>query len=189
MLKQYICGALAAAAVLAAPIPARAESRPELGEITGQVVWVDFWASWCAPCRRSFPWMNEMLARYGGRGLQVIGVNVDKERALADEFLSETPALFDLRFDPDGSLAEAFGVQAMPSSFLLDANGNVIAKHYGFRSADTPEYEAAIVAALGPVTRAEVEHTADAPGSAAGEAGRTTRGAGRTAPEASQTAD
>jgi peroxiredoxin len=89
-----------------------------------------------------------MLGRYGAAGLQIIGVNVDKERGLADGFLTETPADFDLKFDPAGALAERFGVLAMPSSFLLDADGNVLASHYGFRYADTEEYESAIVAAL-----------------------------------------
>jgi cytochrome c biogenesis protein CcmG/thiol:disulfide interchange protein DsbE len=141
---------LAMAGVLALALPGvpAADMAPELDAVAGQVVWVDFWASWCAPCRRSFPWMNQMQGRYGGQGLQIIGVNVDKERELADAFLAETPAEFDLRFDPTGALAERFDVQAMPSSFLLDAQGNVIAKHFGFRYEDAADYEAAIVNAL-----------------------------------------
>jgi thiol-disulfide isomerase/thioredoxin len=134
--------------VLTVPQPGGAEMPPGLGAVNGQVVWVDFWASWCVPCRRSFPWMNRMHAKYSGDGLQIIGVNVDKTRDLAEEFLAETPADFDLRFDPQGVLAERFGVVAMPSSFLLDAEGNVIATHYGFRMESADEYEAAIVAAL-----------------------------------------
>ena len=137
-----------ALALLAAGVPAPAESPAALEGVSGRVVLVDFWASWCTPCRRSFPWMNAMQRKYGGEGLQIIGVNVDKERALADEFLAETPAEFELRFDPDGKLAEAFGVQAMPSSFLLDASGAVIATHAGFKTADAPRYEREIVEAL-----------------------------------------
>lgn len=120
----------------------------QLEPVSGKVVWVDFWASWCVPCRRSFPWMNTMHEKYAEQGLQIIGVNVDKERRLADEFLGETPADFGLRFDPAGALAKTFGVQAMPSSFLLDANGNVLAKHFGFKTADTAQYEQAIKDAL-----------------------------------------
>jgi peroxiredoxin len=89
-----------------------------------------------------------MHEQYSSRGLTIIGVNVDKTRDVADEFLAETPADFALRFDPAGALAEQFGVTAMPSSFLLDADGNVIATHYGFRMESADEYEAAIVAAL-----------------------------------------
>lgn len=146
---------LLVATVLVLPIRGSAEFPSELGSVEGQVVWVDFWASWCAPCRRSFPWMNQMLERYEAQGLQIIGVNLDKERELAATFLAETPADFDLRYDPAGALAERYGVQAMPSSFLLDADGNVIAEHFGFRFADTEEYEAAIVKALAAAGRSQ----------------------------------
>jgi thiol-disulfide isomerase/thioredoxin len=147
-------------AMLAAGSQAPAQSPPPVadvigGAVNGKVVLVDFWASWCAPCRRSFPWMNAMQHKYGSEGLQIVGVNVDKERVLADEFLAETPAEFELRFDPAGNLAEAFGVQAMPSSFLLDASGAVIATHFGFKTADAQSYEQEILEAL---TRAEEDH-------------------------------
>jgi thiol-disulfide isomerase/thioredoxin len=148
VLRRSCTGLVLVVLALTALPWARAEVPDELEPVSGSVIWVDFWASWCAPCRRSFPWMNAMLERYGDQGLQIIGVNVDKERALAESFLAETPASFDLRYDPAGELAERFGVQAMPSSFLLDANGNVIAKHFGFRMADSEDYEAAIVDAL-----------------------------------------
>jgi thiol-disulfide isomerase/thioredoxin len=147
MVKLSILGVIAAICV-ATPGFGRAEMPAALEPVDGQVVWVDFWASWCVPCRRSFPWMNRMHEQYSSRGLTIIGVNVDKTRDVADEFLAETPADFALRFDPAGALAEQFGVTAMPSSFLLDADGNVIATHYGFRMESADEYEAAIVAAL-----------------------------------------
>jgi thiol-disulfide isomerase/thioredoxin len=139
---------LSAFAALGLPGLPFAEIPPALGPVEGKVIWVDFWASWCVPCRRSFPWMNEMQGRYAGRGLQIIGVNVDKERALADAFVAEVPADFDLRYDPAGALAERFDIVAMPSSFLIDADGKVVATHYGFRTEDTDDYEAAIVTAL-----------------------------------------
>ena len=89
-----------------------------------------------------------MHAAFAADGLEIIAVNVDKERDLADEFLAESPANFRLHFDPAGNLAEAFDVQAMPSSFLLNSNGEIIARHYGFRLADTDEYEQQIRDAL-----------------------------------------
>jgi thiol-disulfide isomerase/thioredoxin len=137
--------------------PAAAQLPEAFGPVNAKVIWVDFWASWCAPCRRSFPWMNAMHERYAGEGLEIIAVNVDKERALADEFLGETPAEFRLHFDPSGGLAESFGVQAMPSSFMLDADGNVLATHYGFKLADTEEYEHAIRAALDEAAQSEIK--------------------------------
>jgi hypothetical protein len=92
--------------------------------------------------------MNTMHRKYGADGLEIIAVNLDKERALADGFLAEVPAEFSLRFDPAGNLAKEFKVQAMPSSYLLDADGNVLATHLGFKTVDAPEYERAIQQAL-----------------------------------------
>jgi cytochrome c biogenesis protein CcmG/thiol:disulfide interchange protein DsbE len=127
---------------------ARAAPPAALEPVEGRVVWVDFWASWCVPCRRSFPWLNSMHRKYGPAGLQIIAVNLDKDRALADGFLAEVPAEFALRFDPAAALAKEFGVQTMPSSFLIDTDGTVLAKHFGFKTADTGDYEKAIEAAL-----------------------------------------
>lgn len=136
-------------AAFVAPLPSADAAPPQgLQPIQGKVIWVDFWASWCVPCRRSFPWMNTMHRKYGTEGLEIIAVNLDKERALADGFLTETPAEFALRFDPAGNLAKEFKVQTMPSSYLLDADGNVLATHFGFKTADAPEYERTIVEAL-----------------------------------------
>ena len=147
-MSRTVAKALAVAALVAGAGAASAAPPPALDPIEGQVIWVDFWASWCVPCRRSFPWLNEMQRKHGADGLQIIGVNLDKDRALADAFLAETPAEFGLWFDPAGALAKQFGVQAMPSSFLIDRDGNVLAKHFGFRTAETADYERAIEAAL-----------------------------------------
>ena len=137
-----------AAALFCAGTAAHAAPPAGLAPIEGRVVWVDFWASWCVPCRRSFPWLNSMHHKYGADGLQIIAVNLDKDRALADKFLAEVPAEFALRFDPAGDLAKHYGVQAMPSSYLIDADGNVLATHAGFRTGDAAEYEQAIANAL-----------------------------------------
>ena len=137
-----------ALALLCVAAVTRAAPPPALQPVEGRVIWVDFWASWCVPCRRSFPWLNSMHRKYGSDGLQIIAVNLDKDRALADAFLAEVPAEFALRFDPAGALAKQYGVQAMPSSFLIDADGNMLATHAGFRTADAADYERAITDAL-----------------------------------------
>ena len=142
---RILMGIVAFAATLGA---ARAAPPPALAPVEGRVIWVDFWASWCVPCRRSFPWLNTMQRKYGQNGLQIIAVNLDKDRALADGFLAEVPAEFSLRFDPAGALAKQFGVQTMPSSFLIDADGKVLASHFGFRSSEAADYESSIQAAL-----------------------------------------
>lgn len=131
----------------AAPIDAESDEL-QLDAYKGRVVVVDFWASWCVPCRRSFPWMNAMVAKYADQGLVVIAVNLDKDRADADAFLAETPADFEIRYNPDASLAREFGVEAMPSSFVFNRNGELVARHLGFKVKKQDEYEALLVNAL-----------------------------------------
>ena len=130
---------------------AHAEVLPgfELDKYAGKVVVVDFWASWCVPCRRSFPWLNAMHARYADDGLVIIGVNVDAQRDEADKFLATYPADFLIHFDSDGTLARQFGVEAMPSSFVIGRDGEIITYHLGFKVKKQDEYEAILVDALG----------------------------------------
>ncbi len=119
-----------------------------LSEQHGKVVYLDFWASWCPPCRASFPWMNELQEKYGKRGLKVIAVNLDKERDSANEFLTETPSRVTIAYDPEGTIAESYGVMGMPSSYLIDRNGNLHSSHIGFRDKDKAELEEKIVQLL-----------------------------------------
>src|ERR1700678_2087156 len=90
----------------------------DLNAYRGKVVYLDFWASWCGPCKQSFPWMETMKRTYAGQGLEVIAVDLDGDRADADRFLAQFHPTFDVRFDPEGELAEAYKVQGMPSSVL-----------------------------------------------------------------------
>ena len=112
-----------------------------LESLRGKVVYVDFWASWCGPCRRSFPWMNDMQQKYGGNGLAIVAVNVDKKRADAEKFLAQLPAGFPVLFDEAGVSPGAFGVKGMPSSFLIDARGNVVFVERGFLDVNRAELE------------------------------------------------
>ena len=128
------------AAATAAPVPAG--PKLDLADYKGRVVVVDFWASWCAPCRRSIPWLNQMRARYGDRGLVVIGVNVDKDASDAARFLKDVPIEFEVVYDPEGVLAERFAVEGMPSSYVYSRDGELVARHLGFQNARRPEYEA-----------------------------------------------
>ena len=120
-----------------------------LEEYRGKVVLVDFWASWCVPCRRSFPWMNDMHAKYGDQGLVIVAVNVDRDSAAAARFLAEVPAAFRIHYDNEGAVAEAFGVEAMPSSYVIGRDGGTVARHLGFKVKKQDEYEAILVEALG----------------------------------------
>jgi thiol-disulfide isomerase/thioredoxin len=104
-----------------------------LDKLRGQVVYVDFWASWCGPCKRSFPWMNELQQKFGAKGFSVVAINVDKKRADADRFLATMPAQFTIAYDPAGTVPGAFAVKGMPSSYLIDADGKVVAIEEGFK--------------------------------------------------------
>nr|WP_315220330.1 TlpA disulfide reductase family protein [uncultured Duganella sp.] len=125
------------------------EGAVQLAKLTGKVVYVDFWASWCGPCRQSFPWMNEMQAKYGPRGFQIVGINVDAKSEDAKTFLATTPAKFTIAFDPKGATPRQYGIKGMPSSVLIGPDGKVLLEHSGFRDADRAELEAKIQSALG----------------------------------------
>jgi len=140
--------AVLAAGPMALPITADAQTALDLEAYRGKVVWVDFWASWCTPCRRSFPWLNEIMVKYADQDFVVVGVNVDTERCLAEQFLQEIPADFQIVYDPEGKLAKEYEVLGMPSSFLLGPDGRVISSHIGFRRDERENYEAAIRGAL-----------------------------------------
>lgn len=137
---------------LASPcaLAANADHLLDLAQFKGRVVYLDFWASWCAPCRESFPWMNHLQGELGPKGLVVIAVNVDRERADAEQFLREHVAQFRIVYDPDGLLPEKFGVRGMPTSFLIDRNGHVQSRHEGFlvrdRDALTQQIRALVLA-------------------------------------------
>ncbi len=121
----------------------------KLADYKGKVVYVDFWASWCGPCRQSFPWMNEMQSKYGAQGLTVLAINVDQKREDAKKFLADTPAKFTIAYDDKGVTPKAFAVKTMPTSMLIGADGMVKVIHRGFRADETQALEQQIRTALG----------------------------------------
>jgi cytochrome c biogenesis protein CcmG/thiol:disulfide interchange protein DsbE len=113
----------------------------DLSPWAGQVVLLDFWASWCGPCRESFPWMDQMQRRYAEQGLVIVAVNVDENSDDAASFLEGTAYEFQHLQDPQGQLAEKFGLTAMPSSILFGRDGTPAFRHAGFHADQTAEYE------------------------------------------------
>lgn len=128
------------------------ESLPDLGafelegklpsQFRGQVVLIDFWASWCAPCKASFPAMEGIHGQYGGRGLVVLAVNVDEQRADMEKFLKKTPVSFAVVRDARHKLVARADVATMPASFLVDRAGKIRFVHTGYRgNATRKQYE------------------------------------------------
>ena len=135
-------GKAAAAALLGLVLSAAAAaSGLDLTAYRGKVVYVDFWASWCGPCRQSFPWLDEVSREYAAKNLVVIGVNVDHDRDRAERFLTDTPAEFPIIYDPRGEIAAAFKVNGMPSAVLIDRSGRVRFQHTGFSPKSKEQYE------------------------------------------------
>ncbi len=116
----------------------------QLSQYRGKVVYVDFWVSWCQPCRKSFVWMNEMQSRYGDSGLKIIAINLNESKNDAIKFLKKIPASFEIAFDPKGKTAQTYQIKAMPSSFIIDRKGNIVQAHLGFHGDDTGRLEAEI---------------------------------------------
>ena len=122
-----------------------------LAGYAGKVVYLDFWASWCGPCRQSFPWMNELHDQLRDKGLHVLAINVDAKHSDAMRFLADTRASFQVAFDPAGVTPRAYGVRAMPTSFLIDRKGAIVATHPGFTLARAPASRRDIEQRLGVV--------------------------------------
>jgi thiol-disulfide isomerase/thioredoxin len=126
---------------LAASATVNAASSLDLTGTRGHVVYLDFWASWCGPCKQSFPWMESLKSTYGDQGLDIVAINLDAHRADADKFLGQFHPTFEVRFDPQGKLAEAYQVHGMPSSVVIDRHGVRRFTHVGFRPVDAATYE------------------------------------------------
>ena len=154
-------------AALASPAAAKSDSVPKgnsatapsftlptrggtvaLDSLRGNVVYVDFWASWCGPCQKSFPWMKSLHDRLGSKGLVIVAINLDKDRSAADDFLAKYPAPFQVAFDPSGKTAKAYKVWGMPTSYVVGPTGAILATHPGFDPKRTAAIEAEIENAL-----------------------------------------
>ena len=117
-------------------------------DLRGNVVLLDFWATWCEPCKDSLPFYQSLAASHGAKGLRVVAVNLDEEASDAKEFVTEHALTFDVLLDPEGSLASRLDLPAMPTLLLLDRVGNVVWHHAGFKARDKKAIKERIDAAL-----------------------------------------
>jgi len=115
-----------------------------LSDFKGKVVYLDFWASWCLPCKKSFPWMQDIQHSYADQGFEIIAINLDKDREKAEQFLKDMQVDFTVAFDESGESASAYKLKGMPSTYLIGRDGKVYASHVGFRDTDKQQLEQAI---------------------------------------------
>jgi thiol-disulfide isomerase/thioredoxin len=120
----------------------------QLPDTKGKVVLVDFFASWCEPCKASFPAMEELHKKYGPQGLVVIAVNVDEDKKDMAEFLKKNPVTFTVVRDGSQKLVNKAGIATMPTSFLIGADGKVKTVHSGFKGDETKKKYAQEIEAL-----------------------------------------
>lgn len=123
-------------------------SQFSLKQYEGKVVYLDFWASWCKPCQKSFPWMNQLQQKYPADRFQVVTINLDQKAEDMQRFLEQVQADFIIYQDPAGTLAEQFKLPGMPTSYLIDKTGKAVSKHVGFYSEKAGALEAEIEALL-----------------------------------------
>jgi peroxiredoxin len=112
-----------------------------LSQYKGQVVMVNFWATWCGPCQQEMPLLDQMYKKYKPAGFTLIGVNVDKEAPAVRELMARKPVSFPVLLDPANQVSKAYHVDEMPSSVLIDRKGEIRYIHRGYRPGDENEYQ------------------------------------------------
>lgn len=121
-------------------LPAMDGSELRLSELKGQVVMINFWATWCGPCRQEMPLLQQLQVKYEPLGFTLVGINVEPESAGARTWLEKVPVTFPILFDRQNQVAERFGVQGMPSSVFVDRSGKVRYVHRGYQPGDESKY-------------------------------------------------
>ena len=147
--------ALAAILMVALPVWAAAADAPQapaftlqsvdgktvsLSQFKGDVVMINFWASWCGPCRQEMPLLDDIYKQYKDMGFVLLGVNVEPDAQSADAWLKKTPVSYPILYDPKSQVSQLYQVQAMPTTVIVDRQGNVRFVHNGYLPGDENQY-------------------------------------------------
>jgi len=116
----------------------------KLGELRGRVVLVNFWATWCTPCKEELPFFNSLYQRYKGLGLEILGVNIDKTTSQASQMSGALGLSFPILLDPAGKISGLYQIRSMPTTFVVAKDGTIRHVHWGFGPDDTGRYESEI---------------------------------------------
>lgn len=141
----FLLAALASASHAATPdfsLPARGGGTVRLSGLKGQVVMINFWATWCGPCRQEMPLLEQIQTRYEPLGFTIVGINVEPDSDAAQKWLAQVPVslTFPILFDRENKVADSFGVDGMPSTVFIDRTGAVRYVHRGYRPGDEAKY-------------------------------------------------
>ncbi len=152
-LSVFAIGGVAQAADKTEPAPdftlkSRDGKNIRLAEQRGQVIMINFWASWCGPCREEMPLLEDLYQRYQAMGFTILGVNVDEDSSEADKLLEEIQVSFPVLYDPDNRVADRYQVEAMPSTVMVDRDGKMRFSHLGYLPGYEKRYEAEIRALI-----------------------------------------
>ena len=148
-LRALVAGLLLAATAVAggssqpAPnfaLPSRAGGQVSLAKLKGQVVMINFWASWCGPCRQEMPLLDQMYKKYKPLGFTLVGINVEPDTKDADGYLAKTPVTYPILLDKENKVSSLYQVSAMPSSVIVDRKGRVRYVHHGYKPGDENEF-------------------------------------------------
>jgi thiol-disulfide isomerase/thioredoxin len=134
------------ASAVATPAPPftldrRGGGRVALADLRGKVVLINFWATWCGPCRKEMPLLEQIQKKYGPLGFTMLGVNVEEDGRLFDAFLKDVPVTFPILLDPANGVSKLYNVSAMPSTVIVDRKGNVRYIHQGYQPGDEGKYQ------------------------------------------------
>ncbi len=121
-------------------LPAAAGDQVSLADLKGQVVLINFWASWCGPCRQEMPVLDQLYRKYKTAGFTLLGVNVEPKSGDAISFLKGTPVSFPILFDPQSKVSTLYEVSGMPSTVIVDRKGNIRYVHHGYKPGDEGQY-------------------------------------------------
>ena len=149
LLGIAVVSAVVSAAPASGPAPdfqlmSRDGNRVSLAELKGEVVMINFWATWCGPCRQEMPHLEALYQRYSSLGFTLLGVNVEEDPSGAEAWLEETPVSFPILFDSSNQVTSLYDIVAMPSTVLVDRQGNIRYLHHGYKPGYENDYQTQI---------------------------------------------
>ncbi len=112
-----------------------------LNELAGQVVLINFWASWCGPCRKEMPKLEELHKKYKDLGVTILGINIDENPEFSKRVLKDITVTFPILYDSESKVSEQYSIEAMPSTFLVDRSGNFRFRHDGYKAGYEAMYD------------------------------------------------